>query len=357
MAAPIVQTVLADCGVAPERVEELLIGNASAGGNPARTVALASGLPEATAAATIDRQCGSGLDAILSAARAIALGEASIIVAGGAESLSTAPWRIAKPKSLYQLPHFISLEPSASEPPAETDAFEAAEDLARSLKITRARQDAFAVKSHLKAERARLDRRFVGEIVPLRSNPEEARDQSAVDIDPAELEKLLPYLQPGGTVTPGNTSTLHDGAAFVVMVNEEVWQELGKPPALKLVASAAQGVPHDAEARAPIVAIEKLYGRLNGHKPADIGLFELSETSAAQAIALAGALGVDEDRINPDGGAIARGHPLGASGAVLVVRLFTRMARAEAAQRPRFGVAAQGALGGMGLAALFEAVS
>jgi acetyl-CoA C-acetyltransferase len=157
-------------------------------------------------------------------------------------------------------------------------------------------------------------------------------------------------------VTPGNTTALHDGAAIVVMVSEAVWRELGKPPALRLVASAAQGVPPEQEAKAPIAAVAKLYSRLNGHKPDEIDVFEVGETSAAQAIALAATLGLDEARINADGGAIARGHPLGASGAVLVVRLFSRMVRDKAAARPRFGVAAQGALGGMGIAALFEAV-
>ncbi len=357
LAAPVLSAALDDCGIAPSRVDEVIIGNASAGGNPARLIALAAGLPETAAAATVDRQCGSGLDAILSAARLISLGEASIIVAGGAESLSTAPWRIAKPKSLYQLPHFIGIEPQVSDAMQEPQQFEAAEDLARTLKISRQQQDAYALKSFLKAEAAREARRFIGEIVPLKSNAEEARDQSAIDPDPDDLENLLPFVQPDGTLTTGNTSSLHDGAAIVIVVSEAVWQELGRPRALKLVASAAQGVPHDEETGAPIVAVQKLYGRLNGHKPQDLGLFEIGATSAAQAIALASALGLDEGKLNPDGGPIARGHPLGASGAVLVVRLFTSMVRSEGKDRPRYGVVAQGALGGMGLAALFEAVT
>jgi acetyl-CoA C-acetyltransferase len=356
LAAPVVRAALDDCGLVPDRVDEVVIGNTSAGGNPARLIALASGLPESVAASTVDRQCASGLDAILHAARLINLGEASIIVAGGAESLSTAPWRIAKPKSLYQMPHFIGIEPSASEAVAEMPHFEAAEDLARRLNISRQQQDAYAIKSLLKAEKARQSRRFVGEIVPLKANPDEARDQSAIDPDPSEIEQMLPFQQPDGTLTPANTSTLHDGAAIVIVVSEAVWHELGKPRALRLVAGAAQGVTHDQDARAPILAVEKLYTRLNGERPQEIARFEISESSAAQAIALADALGIDEARLNPDGGAIARGHPLGASGAVLVVRLFTALARGDGPDRPRYGVAAQGAMGGMGLAALFEAV-
>ena len=356
LTAPVLLAALEDCNIAKGRVDEVIIGNASAGGNPARLIALAAGLPEAAGASTIDRQCASGLDAILAAGRLISLGEASVIVAGGAESLSTAPWRIAKPKSIYQTPHFIGLEPVNSETSDVLPQFEGTEELVRALKIERSQQDAYAIKSFLKAEQAREARRFVGEIVPLKANAEEARDQSAVDPDPEEMRQMLPFHQPDGTLTAGNTSTLHDGAAIIVIVSEAVWQELGKPGALKLIAGAAQGVTHDREAWAPIAAVAKLYDRLNGQRPGDIGLFEVGETSAAQAIALIDALGIDDGLLNPDGGSIVRGHPLGASGAVLVVRLFTRMVRAKSGDKPRYGVAAQGALGGMGLAALFEGV-
>ena len=183
------------------------------------------------------------------------------------------------------------------------------------------------------------------------------RDQSAVEPALEDLERMAPYLPPDGTLTPGNTSALHDGAAFAVVVSERIWTSLGKPPALKLVASATQGVASENEASAPLEAMHKLYTRLNGSKPGDIDLVEMSETSAAQAIALADRFAIDPDRINPDGGAIVRGHPLGAAGAVLVVRLFTQMARARGkASGPRHGVATLGTIGGMGLAALFEAV-
>lgn len=356
LTVPVLLAALEDCGIASGRVDEVIIGNASAGGNPARLIALAAGLPETAGASTIDRQCASGLDAILAAGRLISLGQASVIVAGGAESLSTAPWRIAKPKSIYQTPHFIGIEPVNPETADDLPQIEGNEELARALKIERSQQDAYAIKSFLKAEQAREARRFVGEIVPLKANAEEARDQSAVDPDPQDMRQMAPFYQPGGTLTAGNTSTLHDGAAIIVMVSEAVWQELGKPAALKLVASAAQGVSFDREAWAPIAAVTKLYDRLNGQRPGDIGLFEVGETSAAQAIALIDALGIDDGLLNPDGGSIVRGHPLGASGAVLVVRLFTRMVRAKSADKPRFGVAAQGALGGMGVAALFEGV-
>jgi len=357
LAAPVVRAALEDCGLAGERVDELIAGNATEGGNPARLIALAAGLSDTATAATIDRQCASGLDAILAAIRVIGASEADVIVAGGCEAISTAPWRIAKPKSLYQLPHFMALEPAPMESPEEFLPFEASEEYTRKLGISRARQDAYALHSHLRAEAARSARRFVGEIVPLRANADEARDQSAVEPALEDLERLSPYVPPDGTLTPGNTSALHDGAAFAVVVSEKVWKELGKPSALKLVASAAQGVAPENESGAPIEVMKKLLARMNGVKRDDIALIEMSENSAAQAIALSESLELDLDRINPDGGAIVRGHPLGASGAVLVVRLFTGMVRGKkGAASPRYGVATLGALGGMGLAALFEAV-
>ena len=357
LAAPVVRAALEDCGLAPERVDELIAGNATEGGNPARLIALAAGLSDTAPAATIDRQCASGLDAILVAIRAIGAGETDVIVAGGGEAISTAPWRIAKPKSLYQLPHFMALEPASVDSPEELLPFEASEEYTRKLGISRARQDAYALHSYLRAEAARSARRFVGEIVPLRANADEARDQSAVEPALEELERLSPYVPPDGTLTPGNTSALHDGAAFAVIVSERVWTELGKPRALKLLASAAQGVAPEDEAGAPIEVMRKLLGRMNGVARDDISLIEMSESSAAQVIALSEQLDFNLDRINPDGGALVRGHPFGAAGAVLVVRLFTGMVRAKKGPAsPRYGVATLGAIGGMGLAALFEAV-
>ncbi len=381
LTAPVVTAALDDCGIDAARVEDIIIGNALQGGNPARIIALSAGLPETAAATTIDRQCASGLDAIVAACRSISAGEASIVVAGGAESVSTAPWRIAKPRSLYQIPHFLSVEPATADEAEEPVLFEASEDLSRKLNISRDQQDAWALKSYLKAAAARDARRFVGEIVPLRANAEEARDQSAV-VDPSleELSQLSPFLPPEGTLTPGNTSAMHDGAAIAVVVSENVWQELGRPRALRLIASASAGVaPHD-EATAPVEAMQKLYGRMNGFNPKDIGVVELSESSAAQAIAFGSSLGLDDAILNPDGGAVVRGHPFAAAGAVLVVRLFTDMIRGCAQGAggreheeacapvngsggkdgrkppPRYGVAALGAIGGIAVATLFEAV-
>jgi acetyl-CoA C-acetyltransferase len=356
LSSPVILAALADAGLAPSEVDELIVGNASEGGNPARLISLAAGLPETVASHSIDRQCASGLDAIIAAARAIDAGEAEVVVAGGAESLSTAPWRIAKPRNLYQLPHFLTVEPALGDGD-EPAQIEVSERLPRKLGISRERQDAVALQSHLKAEAARTARRFVGEIVPFRANAEEARDQSAVEPEREELEDMLPFAPPNGTLTPGNTSSLHDGSAFAVVVSERVWALRGKPKALRLVSAAAQGVGPETDGEAPIKAMQKLLHRLAGLSRDDIGVFEISESSAAQVIALSELLDVDPALINPDGGAIARGHPLGAAGAVLVARLFSSMVRAPNAATPRYGVAALGAIGGLGRAALFESVT
>lgn len=357
LTVPVIEAALTDCGLAPARVDELILGNATQGGNPARLVALSAGLSESAAAYTIDRQCASGLDAVLSACRTVSDGEADVIVAGGAESLSTAPWRIAKPKSLYHLPHFIGVEPSLMDETEEPHLFEASEQLSQRLNIAREQQDAWALRSHLKAEAGREKRKFVGEIVPLRTNPEEAKDQSAAaGASPEDFSSEPPWLPPEGRLTPANTSAMHDGAAMAVVVSQKVWEELGRPPAIRLVASVSRGVAPDNEAGAPMEAMQKLYDRLEGFNPKDIGLIELSETSAAQAIAFSTSLGLEDDLINPEGGAVVRGHPLAAAGAVLVVRLFSRMVRQRGDGKLQYGVAALGAIGGIGVAALFESV-
>jgi acetyl-CoA C-acetyltransferase len=356
LAAPVIRACLEDAKVPAAVVEEFILGNATAGGNPARIISLASGLPETATASTIDRQCASGLEAILAGARLVAGGDARVVVAGGAESLSTAPWRIAKPRSLYQLPQFIGLEAGLASAGDDPERFGADEALARRLGISRRRQDEYALESRRKALRAREERRFVGEIVLLRSNADEARDESVMETDLDELAQEVPYLTDSATITPGNTSAFHDGAAFAVVVAEPVWRELGKPAGLRLVAAASQGVSPDDAAAAPIAAMEKLYSKLNGFNRSELKVIETSESSAAQALALIGQLRLDPDQVNPDGGALARGHPFGASGAVIVVRLFTRLARQSEARGRAYGAAVQGAAGGLGVAALFEAV-
>ncbi len=356
LTAPVVQAALQDAHLEASAVDEIILGNTTAGDNPARIVGLAAGLSDSVPALTVDRQCASGLDAILLGMRAVARGEANVVIAGGAESLSTAPWRVARPRSLFQTPRFMGLEPEDGGGAEAPHSVVASEELARRLGITRDRQDSYALHSHLKAEQAASERRFVGEIVPLRMAGAEARHEGASVSDIDELAALAPLLPPDGTHTTGNTSLLYDAAAVVVIVSAQVYAELGAPRALKLMASSMQGVGADEEARAPVAALEKLLQHVNGgFSRKHLGLVEMSETSAAQALALRDAFDL-EDELSPDGGALARGHPLAASSAVSVVRLFTRMARARQNGRVQFGAVTQGAIGGLGVAALFEAV-
>lgn len=353
LAAPVITAALTDAKLDGARVDDVIIGNTSAGGNPARLIALAAGLPERTPALTVDRQTASGLDAVLTGIRQIAAGDSDVVVAGGAESLSTAPWRIARPRNVYQTPRFLGADtPSPVESEVQWDAIEA---LAGRLGLSRAAQDAFALKSHMRADAARERRQYIGEIVALRANAEEAKDQSATAPTLDDLETVSAFLPPKGTLTPANTSLPHDGAAIVVIVSEGVWIELGRPPALRLVASASEGVDSDHEPAAPIAAMQKLYGRLNGFDRTQIGPIELGESSAAQALAFLRHFDLDEGILNPAGGALVRGTAPGAAGAVIVVRLFTDLLRRETRSQ-RYGAVVQGTTDGLGIAALFEAV-
>ena len=354
LAAPVISAALSDADVTASEVDEIIVGNATAGGNPARLIALASGLPETANATTIGQQDASGLVAIIQASRLIAQGDADVVVARGAESLSTAPWRIASPKNVHQMPRFIHPDPFSTAGLNLPFPLECTEKLAQDLNISRARQDAFAASSLQKAVDARKAKRFDEEIVAMKARREEARDQSTASAELAEFQEEEPYLEENGTLTPANTCTWHDGAAFVVLVSEQKWQDLGQTAALSLIASASVGVPPGDESSAPIASVKKLYKRLNGFDRSTITVLETSETSAAQAIALAEALGFDETAINPEGGALARGHPFGAAGAVLVVRLFSQLIRTNSKTKPAHAVATQGALGGLGVAALFS---
>ncbi len=353
LAAHVIAAVVEESSLSAARVERLVLGNTSAGGNPARLVALAAGLPASCPASTIDQQCASGLEAVLDAARRIATGDADVVVAGGAEALSTAPWRIAKPRTVHHTPRFLGPgDQSLNETSASFD-IEAVEAIATRLRISRSQQDEFTLKSHVKAARARDAKVFLREIVPFKSSTEECRDQSATEPDMDDVAACLPYIA-DGTVTRSNSSALHDGAAFVVVVSPRIWAELGQPPALRVVTGVTVGVSGAEEIEAPIVAVRRL---VHGEKAAGAaGVYEMSEQSAVQAIALRNALGLAEDALNPDGGAVVRGHPLAAAGAVLVVRLFSTMVRHRSPKTPQLGVAVLGATGGLGTAALFEAV-
>lgn len=344
---------LEDAAITPARVERLVLGNCLGGGNPARLVALTAGLPDATPALTIDQSGCSGLAAIVDAARSVALGEVEVAVAGGAESVSMAPWKIAKPRTLSHSPRFISQ--GLADDDGEADAVAAIETVAQRLRITRQQQDAYATRDHENAVRARDDRRFTREIAPFKQTVDETRDQSTADIEAGDFDDE-PARLGEGTVTAANSSHPHDGAAIAVMVSPAVWDALGRPSAVRIIDWMSAGVSPAEALGAPLVAVRRLLARHKGVSAGDLDVIELAESSAVQAIAFRNALSIAEATLNPDGGAIARGHALGAAGAVLVARLFTRLARSTGPARARRGVAVANAADGQAVALLAEAV-
>lgn len=355
LAGPVLLQALDDAGIEPARIKMLILGNTTAGNNPARVISLLSGLPDNCTALTIDRHSASGLEAIDLAASRVASGGVDVAVAGGAESLSTAPWRLAKPRTLFHLPRFMGLAQADNGDSGEQSAIEAAEVLAARLRIPRTIQDEYAITSHIRATLARDARRLVREIVPLKAKPEEARDELVDEPDIDDMESYPPILGEG-TVTAGNTSLAADGAAFVVIVSEEIYRKLGKPPALIVDGTASTGVAPQMDLEAPIIAARLLADARGGSSFEKLRAVELAETSAVQAIAFKAALGLADEVLNPDGGQIARGHPAGAASAVLVARLFTRLARDGTAAPGDQGVAVTGASGGQSLAVQFRRV-
>ena len=356
LAQPIISAALDDAGVGPERVNELVLGNVSGDGNPARLIGLASGLPDTSTAYTIDRQCASGLDAVLFGIRSITLGEADVVVAGGASSLSTAPWRVAKPRNIFQLPRFVSPADGISDGGDDLIHVEAMERLIESHSIKRSDLDCYALETIAKARAAYDARKFVGEIVPIRVEPGEAIDEGLDGCGSlGAMEDMEALLEIGGTITQCNAAALSDGAAFVVIVSDQVYKELGEPAGLKLIANAAVGAGMTNPGEALLRSLEALSAKCGTICPDKVGVFEINEATAGEILLIRDKLKIAGDLINPCGGAIARGHAPGASGAVLLARLFSSMVRGGQDNGLKYGVAALGARGGQGIAALFEA--
>lgn len=353
LAAPVLVQTLADAAIEPGQVDMLVLGNTTQGNNPGRLVALLAGLPDRCVTYMIDRHSASGLEAIASAMRCIATGEADIVAAGGAEALSTAPWRLAKPRTLYHMPRFVGLAQADDGPSGEHTALEATEGLATRLGITRAQQDEFAIADHIRATLARDARRLAKEIVPLRGKAEEARDELVGEPDIDDLE-AFPALLGEGSLTAGNTSLPADGAAFVVAVSERAYRRLGQPPALVLKDSVSVGVAPSSDIEAPIVAARLLGDRMAGASLDALAALELGEASAVQAITFLKNLSIQASIVNADGGQVARGQPVAAASAILLVRLFTRLVRVEEMKPGAIGAAVIGAAGGQAMAALFE---
>lgn len=363
LAAPVIRAVLADAGIAAGDVDEVILGNAAGpGGNPARVSALAAGLPVEVPGVTVDRQCGSGLEAIVLAARLIEAGAAEVVVAGGTESASTAPWRLERPQSPTGVPRAYARARFAPASIGDPEMGVAAETVAREAGIGRERQDAYALNSHRKAVAAEAAGRFAAEIVPLtvgdRAAPLARDECPRPDTSLAKLAALPPAFVAGGTVTAGNCCPVNDGAAAVVLVSAKRFEAAGMMRGLRLVNAATAGCDPNRLGLGPVPAVRRLLACARLGIDA-INRVEFNEAFAAQVLACLDALSIPERKVCVDGGAIALGHPFGASGAILVVRLFSQLVREAGDLRapPRTGLATLGIGGGMGIAALFERVA
>lgn len=328
IAAPVIQACLADAGISATDVDELIVSNAlGAGGNPARLCALAAGLPEQVAGLSIDRQCAGGLDAVLLAAAMVDSGQADIVVAGGVESYSRRPLRARGTRSH---PEFYDTPPFAPPPWADPDMAKAADRLG----ITRARADSWAVESHAKAMAAKT--RMSGEIVEIGDTGLEDHFTRALSPRLAARATVI-----CGGVTHANTAVEADGAAFLVICRDDAAQR----PMVRIAGGKTLGADTALPGLAPLAAINAL-GPVG-----PLAQVELMEAFAAQALAVVDGAGWHPSIVNPRGGALARGHPVGASGAILAVRLARDLSGTGAR-----GLATIAAAGGVGTALLFEAV-
>jgi acetyl-CoA C-acetyltransferase len=350
------QALGADAGSHPglddgPAVDEVVLGNCMGpGGDPARVAALAAGLGTSVPGLTVDRQCGSGLEAVSLAARLV-VGGARLVLAGGVESASTAPTRLALQPDGGRLAYDRArFSPDELGDPGMG---EAADDLARARGITRERQDAYAVRSHRLAVAAQHAGVFDDELVSVGGVSADERPREGLAV--TTLARFRPAFSPGGTATAGNSCGISDGAAAVAVVDEASRQALALP-GLAVRAVVTCGVDPRLPGLGPVPAVHRLLDAA-GLQPADVGALEITEAFAGQVLACTDAWGLDpltdDTCVCAQGGAIAFGHPWGASGALLVVRLFSRMVRQDG---PRYGVVTCAVGGGQGVAMLVERV-
>jgi len=344
LAAPVVRAVVDDTGLPAERVDEVVLGNCMGpGGDVARVASLQAGLPAAVPALTVDRQCASGLAAIGVAGALIGAG-ATTVLAGGVESASTAPWRFWPPTPGTG-PRRYERAPFAP-PGCDPDMGVAADELAAAAGIARDRQDGYAARSHAAAYATREAGGFTDEIVAIGGVAADQRPRAGMTCE--RLARLPPLH--GGTLTAGNSCGVNDGAAVVAVVDAATQRRLGRP-GLRIRAVATAGVDPRRPGRGLVPAVEQALCRA-GLGLDDVDVIEFNEAFAGQVLACCAELGLDERRVCVEGGALGLGHPWGASGAVLVVRLFTQLVRRR---RGRIGLAAIAAGGGQGVAVVVEA--
>jgi len=347
LAAPVLAALVADSHLATP--DHVVLGNCMGpGGNVARVSALAAGLRTEVPALTVDLQCGSGLAAITTAASFVRSGVDRAVLAGGVESASTAPWRLWPPRDGAE-PQRYMRAPFSPADIGDPEMGAAADAVAARWGITRERQDAYAGRSHARAAAARARGAFDDELIPLPQLDHDERVRTNLQL--RTLARLPAAFTDGGTVTVGNACGINDGAAAVAMVNEARRRADGIP-GLACIDWATVGVDPNLPGVGPVPAVRTLLQR-NGIGLDDVGVIEINEAFAAQVLACCDELGLDDERVCVEGGALALGHPWGASGAVLAVRLFSQMVRRDG---PELGLAAIAVGGGQGVAMLVRRV-
>ncbi len=370
LAAAVIAAAVERSGIDPAEVADVYWGAANQSGEDNRDVArmasLLAGLPVEVPGVTVNRLCASGLEAANQASRALRLGEADLFIAGGSESMSRAPWVMAKPEmglargaqTLHDTALGWRLINPAMAARYSTEAMgETAENVAERYGVTRADQDAFALRSHQRAVAAAEAGHFAEQLIAIDAPGAKRGETVAVTADEGpradttidKLGALRPAFREGGTVTAGNASTLNDGAACLVMANERKAAELDAEPLARIVATGVAGVDPAYMGIGPIPAITKALA-VAGLELGEVDLIEINEAFAAQVLACARELGIDEERLNVNGGAIALGHPLGCSGARLLTALAWELRRRGA----RYGVAALCVGVGQGVATVIE---
>lgn len=361
LGAEVIAEAVKRANISPEVIDEVIVGNVgqiAESGFIARVCSLTAGLPLETTSLSINRQCGSGLQAINTAAQMILSGEADVIVACGTENMNMLPHYIRKHRYGNKFGHETledGLVSILTWPMGPYVNGITAENVAEKYNITREDQDQFALSSQQKAEKAILAGKFKDEILPLnvkqgRKTIEFSQDEHPrFGITVEDFASKKPAFKDGGTVTPANSSGINDGAAAVIVMTSEKAKELGCMPYLKILSQAITGNHPDFMGFAPAPATRKAVEKA-GLTLDDIDLFEINEAFASQAVAVIRDLKIPEDKVNVNGGAIALGHPVGASGTILTVRLMYEMQRRNA----RFGVVTLCIGGGQGIATVFE---
>src|SRR4030088_3130667 len=365
LGAMVVWEAVKRAGVDAAAVDECIMGNvisAGVGQNPARQAAIFGGLSPATGAMTINKVCGSGLKAVALAAQAVQTGNSSIVVAGGMESMTNAPYLLPQARKGYRLGNAQIVDSMVND--GLWDIYNnyhmgiTGENVAEKYGITREEQDEFAFNSHRKALAAIKGCRFKSQIVPVELAPKKKGGQPVIfdkDESPREdttievLRSLKPAFKKDGTVTAGNAPGVNDGAAALVVTSRKRAKELGAQPMVRIVAQATSGVEPKWVMMAPVDAVRKIWEK-TGWKNEDVDLYELNEAFSVQALGVMRELGLDPNKVNVNGGAVAIGHPIGASGARVLVTLIYEMIRRNAKR----GIAALCLGGGNAVAMAIE---